>query len=70
MSTIHRYSAQSAELPEIRRHDRARYVAEARRLRAEQIDRLLAAAGSGLARLGHALISPINRALQTNSRTG
>ena len=69
MSTIRTGSAIWAELPEISRHDRARYVALARRLRAEQFDRLFAAAGRSLARLGHALIGPIARARSTATRT-
>lgn len=69
MSTIRTPSAAWAELPEISRHDRARYVGLARRLRAEQLDRLFAAAGRRLARLGHAMNSPIARARLTMTRT-
>ena len=37
-------------LPEITRRDRARFVKEARQLRAEQFDRLFRSTGRGLAR--------------------
>jgi hypothetical protein len=70
MSTIHTHAAQLAELPEITRHDRALYVAQARRLRAEQIDSLIAAGGRSLARLGNVLIGPFSRHLHSNTRTG
>jgi hypothetical protein len=70
MSTIHTHAAELAELPEITRHDRARYVAQARRLRAEQIDRLIAAASRSFARLGNVLIGPFIRNLHTDTRTG
>jgi len=43
------------ELPEITRRDRARFVKEARRLRAEEMDKLFSSLGRGLARLGRAL---------------
>ena len=49
----------SSELPEITRRDRARFVKEARRLRAAELDKLFRAVGRGLARLGRALISPV-----------
>lgn len=42
-------------LPDVTRGDRAHYVKLARRLRAEQLDRVLHAVGAGLGRLGHAL---------------
>jgi hypothetical protein len=48
----------SSELPEITRRDRARFVKEARRLRAAETDKLCRAVGHGLARLGRALVSP------------
>ena len=51
----------SSELPEITRRDRARFVKEARRLRAAETDKLFRAVGRGLARLGRALISPAAR---------
>jgi hypothetical protein len=70
MSTIHTHAAELAELPEITRRDRAIYVAQARRLRGEQIDRLIAAAGRPLARFGNVLIGPFIRNLHTNTRTG
>ena len=47
-----------SELPQITRRDRARFVKEARRLRAAETDKLFRAVGRGLARLGRALISP------------
>jgi hypothetical protein len=43
------------ELPAITRRDRARFVKEARRLRAEEAAKLFRAIGRGLARLGRAL---------------
>ena len=49
----------SSELPEITRRDRARFVKEARRRRAQELDKLFRAVGCGLARLGRALISPL-----------
>ena len=42
-------------LPDVTRGDRAGYVKLARRLRAEQLDRVFHAVGAGLARLGHTL---------------
>lgn len=42
--------------PDISRADRARFVKEARRLRAQEIDRLLLAVGRGLARLWRAAL--------------
>ena len=47
----------SSELPEITRRDRARFVKEARRRRAQELDKLVRAAGRGLARLSRALVS-------------
>jgi hypothetical protein len=44
----------SSELPEITRRDRARFVKEARRRRAQELDKLFRAVGRGLARLGRA----------------
>lgn len=61
MSTIHTPSTAWAELPEVTRQDRAHFVTEARRLRAAQFDRVFAAIGRGLARLGHTLLSPFTR---------
>jgi hypothetical protein len=49
----------SSELPEITRRDRARFVKEARRLRAAETDKLFRAVGRGLARLGRALAAPV-----------
>jgi hypothetical protein len=46
-----------SELPEITRRDRARFVKEARRLRAAEIDKLLSTIGRGVARLGRALMA-------------
>lgn len=50
--TTHRNGTGAPDaLPDISRADRARFVKEARRLRAEQFDRLLLAAARGVARL-------------------
>jgi hypothetical protein len=49
----------SSELLEITRRDRARFVKEARRRRAQELDKLFRAVGYGLARLGRALTSPL-----------
>lgn len=46
------------ELPTITRRDRARFVKEARRRRAEEMDKVFASLGRGLARLGRALAAP------------
>jgi len=47
------------ELPTIlTRHDRARFVKEARRRRAEESAKLFRALGRGLARLGRGLAAP------------
>lgn len=62
MSTIQTPLRPWPELPDISRHDRARFVKEARRLRAAQFDRLFAAAARGLARLGHAVVRPAKHA--------
>lgn len=48
-------------LPDITRRDRARFVKEARRLRAAEFERLFDAAGRGLLRLGRALSAPLAR---------
>jgi hypothetical protein len=48
-----------SELPEITRHDRARFVKQARQLRAQEFDRVFRAVGQGLARLGRALAAPV-----------
>ena len=53
------------ERPEITRHDRARFVKEARRLRAQEFDKLFRAIGPALARLGRALTAPV-----TTGRSG
>ena len=55
--------AAEAALPEITRRDRARFVKEARRLRAAEMDRIFRSIGRGLARLGR------NRTLQTRAGT-
>ena len=52
--TTHHAIGEPSRLPDISRLDRARFVKEARRLRAEQIDRLLLAVGRGFARLWRA----------------
>jgi hypothetical protein len=49
----------SSELLEITRRDRARFVKEARRRRAQELDKLFRAVGRGLARLARALTSPL-----------
>jgi hypothetical protein len=46
------------ELPEITRRDRARFVKEARRWRATEIDKLLRSVGRGVARLVRSLTRP------------
>ena len=49
----------AVELPRVSREDIARYIKEGRRLRNEEIDKLLRSAGRGLARLAHALAEPV-----------
>ena len=46
-----------SELPQITRRDRARFVKEARRLRAAEIDKLLSTIGRGVARLSRTLMA-------------
>ena len=46
-----------SELPQITRRDRARFVKEARRLRAAEIDKLLSTIGRGVARLSGTLMA-------------
>ena len=46
-----------SELPQITRRDRARFVKEARRLRAAEIDKLLSTIGRGIARLSRTLMA-------------
>ena len=46
-----------SELPQITRRDRARFVKEARRLRAAEIDKLLSTIGRGVARLSRTLVT-------------
>ena len=62
------------ELPDITRQDRVRFVKEGRRRRAEEIDKLLRAAGNGIARLGRLALAatmrarwPRERAYQTHT---
>jgi hypothetical protein len=63
------------ELPDITRQDRVQFVKEGRRRRAEEIDKLLRAAGHGIARLGHLALAaattrarwPRERAYQTHT---
>jgi hypothetical protein len=54
MTTRHIGVGQPPRLPDVSRADRARFVREARRLRAQEIDRLLLAVGGVLARLWRA----------------
>ncbi|MFO1047657.1 MAG: hypothetical protein U1E52_07135 [Geminicoccaceae bacterium] len=51
MTTHHEGIGGPWRLTDVTRPDRARFVKEARRLRNQQIDRLLRSAGHGLARL-------------------
>ena len=51
MTTHHNGNGAAHALPDISRADRAQFVKLARQLRAAQIDRLLLAAGNGVARL-------------------
>ena len=46
-----------SELPQITRRDRARFVKEARRLRATEIDKLLRFIGRSVARLSRTLMA-------------
>jgi hypothetical protein len=48
----------AAGLPEVTRADIARFVAEGRRLRAEETGKLLRSAGRRIVRLGRALATP------------
>lgn len=57
MTTHHEGVGEPWPLADVTRQDRARFVKEARRLRNEQIDRLLRAAGRGLARLWSAPVA-------------
>jgi hypothetical protein len=54
MST--RSSRDAVELPAITRRDRARFVTQARRLRAAQIDKLFGSLRRGITRLGRSLV--------------
>ena len=47
------------ELPDITRHDRARFVKQARQMRAAEFDRLFRSVRHGLARVGRALAAPV-----------
>jgi hypothetical protein len=75
MSTGQHHEAFALELPDITRQDRARFVQEGRRRRAEEIDKLLRAAGNGIARLGRLALAaaatrarwPRERAYQTHT---
>jgi hypothetical protein len=58
------------ELPEITRHDRARFVKDARRLRAEQFDRLFRSAGRGLARLSRGVVALVASPRPVQGGTG
>ena len=55
MTTHHNQTGEPWRLPDVSRLDRARFVKEARRLRAEQIDRLLQA-------FVHSFVRPFRRA--------
>lgn len=55
MTTHHEGVGGPWPLADVSRRDRAHFVNEARRLRNQQIDRLLRAGGRGLARLRRAL---------------
>ena len=55
MSTIHTRGGLDTELPVITRRDIDAYIREGKRLRAEETNKLLRAAGRGLARLGRAV---------------
>jgi hypothetical protein len=57
MSTEHRRDASPFELPDVTRQDLARFVKEARQRRAAETDKLLRAAGRGIARLGRAVLA-------------
>lgn len=61
MNLVPHLSLALGPLPDITRRDRARFVKEARRLRAAELDRLFRAAGRGVARLGRALSAPLTR---------
>ncbi|MFZ1430973.1 MAG: hypothetical protein WAS21_29950 [Geminicoccaceae bacterium] len=61
MNVVPYLSLASDALPDITRRDRARFVKEARRLRAAELDRLFRAAGRGVVRLGRALGAPLTR---------
>ena len=62
MTSEHGSGPLTASLPEITRHDRARFVREARRLRAAEFDRQFAAIGRGLAPIFRAITSRQHRA--------
>ena len=51
------HARELSELRQITRRDRARFVKEARRLRAAEIDKLLSIIGRGVARLSRALVA-------------
>ena len=70
MGTIQSPRATWAELPEISRHDRARFVKEARRLRAAQFDRLFAAVTRRLAWPGRAVVRPAMRGRAQSTHAG
>jgi uncharacterized protein YjiS (DUF1127 family) len=58
-----RANAALAAVPRVSREDLDRYVAEGRRLREEEIAKLLRRAGRGLAGLAHALAAPLAAAI-------
>jgi hypothetical protein len=69
VSANHRHEAFQFELPDLTRQDRARFVKEARRRRAEEMDKLVRAAGRGIARAFRALAAPLARASWPRERT-
>ena len=70
MGTIQTPLAAWAELSEISRHDRVRFVKEASRLRAAQFDGLFAAATRSLAWLGRAVVRPAMRGRAQSTHAG
>ena len=64
--TYHTLSDWQADMPVITRRDVDRFVLEGKRLRAREGDRLVRAAGRGLARLGRALAAPVLEAAEAS----
>ena len=67
MTTHHNGHGEPSRLPDVSRSDRAHFVKLARRLRAQQIDRLLAAAGRSLARFWRTDLPRTNRQLPSGN---